>query len=75
MFFKIGNPSRLSVIDVTKENTRTLLNQELSKLVCDLVTELPPAEKTPNFGGFYNLDSKNPEQQSASPSNISLFSS
>ena len=61
------------MIDVTKENTRTLLNQELSKLVCDLVTELPPAEKTSNFGGFYNFDTKTPEQQSTSPSNVSLF--
>ena len=63
------------MIDVTKENTRTLLNQELSKLVCDLVSELPAAGNTPNFGGLYNLNnSQNPDlQQPESPSRI-LFS-
>lgn len=62
-----GNPSRLTVIDFTKENTTTLLNQELSKLVCDLVSELPAAENTPNYVGQYNLVSKNPGQEPASP--------
>ena len=64
----LGNPSRLTVIDFTKENTTTLLNQELSKLVCDLVSELPAAENTPNYVGQYNLVSKNPGQEPASPS-------
>lgn len=43
-----GNPTLLNLTDVTKDNTKTLLNEELSKLVSDFVSDLPQ-EKVANF--------------------------
>ena len=46
LLYVTGNPRLLNLIDVTKDNTKTLLNQELSQLVNELVSDLPAAKQS-----------------------------